>query len=601
MGVREHFRPLYRRWAAKTTSTAKTSESCIDNSRRFYYNVPSIERQAKITSTPLSMVAEMRVRLISEGQRQYHSNNDGGGGDDEGQDVREQKTAFLRALDSSKARNSNAGERRNKTSNENPSKSTRQIRNHKNNSKDDVIPRRRNNRSDSRTTTSATSKKLTLDEFFANLEKTKVNDSSSKPATRKRSRLRITSKNVQQEKRRLRSQYDNSTGKSRSGGRAAPVADMGSFFDEVNALMDRNEQQKEESNMTTPKRLTNDINSLSPTPTFRTPISDIIPPHTSTTNTSLMNDGIASRREDRNSLCHNFSVESWDRYTELLDEVIEGPKFLTKFKSKKKKKITEDDVEKTRQIGQIVEWLRSEMPFVETRLPALDFALVGEVTDRNGDPGNDVKENGDKDRIINTTKGLHTSRSKLFREELNVQKERFLNEMGWTRKQYDVATGALVAMGSLCAKNCTAPPLDVAWSKLKESGYPMNNKDVMHNYLYVASTFSLPKQNSYVGIKNRENPGIFGSERIDDDDTVDGSSPSVLDFLNGTTHLSSSAGGDDNTGDEFDVSAEVALCHDFLHKATEQSTGIHVRRLVRLGKANEAERLLDATTVRLTV
>jgi hypothetical protein len=601
MGGREYFRPIYRRWA---TSTAKTSESYTDNSRRFYYNILSIEKQTKTTSTPLSMAAEMRVRLISEGKRHYHNNNGGGGGgDDEGQDVREQKTAFLKALESSKARNSNAGERRIKTSNGKPSKTIRRTHNHKNNSKDNVSNRRRNNRSDSRTTISATSKKLTLDEFFANLEKTKLNDSSSKAATRKRSRARITSKNGQQEKQGLRPQYDNSTGKSRSGGRAAPVADMGSFFDEVNALMERNEQEKEELHRTTTTLLTNDINSLASTPTFRTSISDIIPPHSSTTNTSSKNDGITSRREDLNSLRYNFSVESWDRYIELLDEVIEGPKFLTKFQSKKKKKICKDDVEKTRQIGQIVEWLRLEIPLVETRLPALDFALMGEVTDRNEEAGNDVKENGDKDQIISTTKGIYTCRSKLFREELNVQKERFLNEMCWTRKQYDVATGALVAMGSLCAKKCTAPPLDVAWSKLKELGYPMNKKDVMHNYLYVASTFSLPKQKSYIGIKNRENPGIFGSERIDDDDRDDGSSPSVLDFLNGTTHLSSSVGGDDDddAGDEFDVSAEVALCHDFLHKATEQSTGIHVRRLVRLGKANEAERLLDATTVRSTV
>ena len=49
--------------------------------------------------------------------------------------------------------------------------------------------------------------------------------------------------------------------------------------------------------------------------------------------------------------------------------------------------------------------------------------------------------------------------------------------------------------------------------------------------------------------------------------------------------------------DEIDLSAEVALCHDFLHEATEQSTGIHVRRLVQLGKANEAEALLEATVV----
>jgi len=245
MGGREHFLPLYRRWA---TFRAKTSKTYIGNSRRRFYYITSIEKQIGTpptpsptpSPTPAPMSVPAEARLISGGHRRYYNSYD----DDEGQDVREQKSAFLRALEGSKGRNCNVEGRRNKPSNENPTKPTRQISNHKNDSKRNVNPRIRNNRNDSRTTISATSKKLTLDEFFANLEKTNTNESSSKPATRRRSRARTTSKGGQREKRLLHPQYDNCNRKSSMTSRKAPVADMGSFFDEVNALMERKENEK---------------------------------------------------------------------------------------------------------------------------------------------------------------------------------------------------------------------------------------------------------------------------------------------------------------------------------------------------------------------
>jgi DNA-binding transcriptional ArsR family regulator len=537
------------------------------------------------TSIPPLIPAQMGARSIIDGQQRCYSNNySDGGDDDEGQDLREQKSAFLRALETNKAKSTMGGGRLEKTSSERSLKARRQTA---------ASHRRRNHKSGSRTTTSATtSKKLTLDEFFSNLEKTKADESSLNLTTRKRPRARITSK------RQFHPQNDNRGGKSRAKGREAPAADMGSFFEKVNALMDRKESGEEELQQTTRKSLKNDISSPASMPNFRASLTDLIPQRSSATNTSSKDDGIVSRREDGNSSYYSCSVESLEEYIELLEDVMEGPKFLTRLHSKKEKNKV-DDAKKTHQIGQLVHWLRSDKPLVDIRLPTLDSALKGENSDGSEEPGNYVEGSSDDDGTTTSTKSIYTSRGKLFRDELNAQRERFMNDMGWTKKQYDVATGALVAMGSLCAKNCTAPPLDVAWSKLKELGYPMNNKDVLHNFLYVASTFSLPKRKSYVAKKNVDILGIFDSGRMNIDAYGDdGLSSSASDSLRGRTHSFSSSGGDDAEENEVDVSAEVALCHDFLHKATEQSTGIHVRRLVQLGKANEAERLLDVTMVR---
>lgn len=576
MGGRNFFLPFCRRWGA-FRATASKSET--GNFRRRAHYIPSTESRTETTATLSQTTAP--TPLVSGGQRRYYNKH---GNDDGGEDygVRDQKSVYLRALRGGKYRNSNE-----RTLNETPHKKTRQTSDHENNCESKLSPRRRNNRNDRRTTLSSGSKKLTLVEFFANLEKTETKESSSEPTRRRRFRTRTTSTNRESENLELRPPENYSSYTSRETSQENPMANMASFFDEVNAHMERKEKEKEESYKTTIPQSTNNINSLASRPCST--ISDIHPTHLSSTITSSKNNGIISRRKDKNYLRYKFSGESWARYTELLDRVIEGPKFLKRFSGKDKKSISEHDVEESRQIHQIVEWLRSEIPFVEIRLPTLDFALTTDISHKNEERGNDVKGNGDKDREITITKGFHNSRSEQFCGELSDQKEKFANEMCWTKNQYNVAAGALVAIGRLCAKNCTALPLDVAWSKLKELGYSMNNKDVLHNYLYVASTFSLPKRKSYISNKNEENLGIFVDVRIDDDDKANyESSLSVLNPL-------SEYRDDDVVDNEMDVSAEVALCHDFLHEATEQSTGIRVRRLVRLGRANEAEILLSAT------
>jgi len=569
MGVRGHILPVYRRWA---TFIARSPETHVAYSlHRFCCIVPSVERRSGTSTRPLSITGQGRGPLVSGGQCRYLSNFDRGSDDDDSTDLREQKSAFLRALEGNKPNNGNKDGQRNKSSKSKTPREQRDIG--KSRKKNNTIHRKGENQRDSKATISSPSKKVTLDEFFSNLEKTKAEELSPKPRTRKRSRARISSNQGKIGNPEPRTPSNDSNRKSQG----APAADMGSFFDEVNALMDRQAKEKEELHSTTVTRTKNGIGSSDSALNSRPSISDIIPPTPMGNDSDILDDG--------NSIGYNCSIESWDQYIEMVDEIIEGPKFLAKFQSKRNESKSDDEAEKARQIREVVEWLNSKTPLVEINLPTLEFALSGELSNASEESENKAIESGDDDEIMTGTNSSYTSRRHLFREELDAQKELFLNNLGWTKKQYELATGALVAMGNLCAKNCNAPPLDVAWSKLKELGYPMKNKDVLHNYLYVASTFSLPKRRF-----------TLAGDRFNDDEMGgDGSSPSVMDLLYGSSDMSSGVGSSDELEDEIDLSAEVALCHDFLHEATEQSTGIHVRRLVQFGRANEAEALLEAT------
>ena len=454
--------------------------------------------------------------------------------DDDGE--QRQKSAFLRAVDSNRSKNRATKSRQQSTPSDKPSERTRTKNIPKKISSNKASSRGDNFRSVSKKTVPKISKKLTLDEFFANLEKTKNNKQSMEPTVREKPKARMRSNSG--EYQRPKPSYNDSNHASRLRGRAAPTADVGSFFDEINTLMERKQEDKQQGHGTT----------------TRIPLDDLIPLRSSEINVPL----------ETNGLRYTCSVESWDKYDDLVDEVIEGPKFLARF-------ICKDDAERTHQVGQIIQFLRSKTPLVETHLPTLASALAGEISKENTRLSNDGKDIGDGAAKLST--------SIQFREELNAQKERFLNEACWTEKQYNVATGALVAIGSLCAKKSVALPLDIAWLKLKELGFPMKNKNFLHNYLYVASTFSLPKREFFAIGRNVENLGIFSGERINDDDEGDDEPiSSLLSSLRGTSALSANAGDNDDAIDEVDVSAEVALCHDFLHEPTEQSTGIHVRR-----------------------
>ena len=599
--------------------------------------LPFCSRHATAARTRLGPL-QTKILLLGGGrqQQQRHSSNGGNGSvpSDSDDVVREQKTAFLRAVEGTIGNESldmkekirrnkvNNTKRSNKTNNKiivekqkkknhaTTATATRRRPNHprqynnnnnnnnsnNSNNNNDNGHRRRNNGKDAQ---NSDTKKLTLNEFFANLENDNSNSNSN-------SNKKISSNN-----------NENKLGVTRE----VPVADIGSFFDEVNTLMEKKQKESQEGVV---GNRTNSFPSIknNKTPAYtsinRPSILDILPPP----------QYLSGKDHNDDSRRHNYDVESWDQYVELIEKVMEGPNFLKKFKQIKRNKSTSQEQQTspppprspynartTNQIHQVMDWLRSPIPVVEPHLPTLHSSLRGEneeaVTEssNNNDhdhaPVHDGNENNNA--IVDTTTmiGMNTSRSKRFRKELDDQRKRFIDEMGWTNKQYEVANGALVYLGTICAQTCAAKPLDVAWSKLKETGYLMNNKDLLHNYLYVSSTFSLPKRKTMMSSSTTSNSGLFGdNDGFMGDKRVDGrnkSSFSVLDFLNETRSSNNTNGEirDNDEEEEIDVSAEVALVHDFLHEPTEQSTAIHVRRLVSLGKANEAERLLDTLMVRI--
>jgi hypothetical protein len=399
------------------------------------------------------------------------------------------------------------------------------------------------------------------------------------------------------------------------------ATDIGSFFDQVNALMEKNklkQQQKQQQPHHVVGQQTKAMddrhqNFESNDSSFQEkPSSTLSSPSSSTrsiTPSNTIHDLFpaaprSSKNGSRDANAYGVDETSFDRYSELIESIMEGPKFL-----KRKKQTKTTTPWKDEEVQSIMAWLRSESPAVDTKLPMLENALrdgfsvasstTTTTTTTAGDSNNlglntpsTVSENKGDEDVINS--------AQRFREELTIQRKAFMDHQGWNAKQYEVAMGALASLGNQCAKLATAPPLEIAWQKLKEAGYNMD-KNIVQSYLYVSSTFSLPHHQSSTRKYARAN-GVG----------------SILDFFDGISDASNTADESDsgrleNEGEQgpshqsciqqsdeikrIDVASELALCHDLLFGPTEQSTSILVRKLVSQGKAKEAEKLLDASTV----
>jgi hypothetical protein len=313
--------------------------------------------------------------------------------------------------------------------------------------------------------------------------------------------------------------------------------DKGSFFDDVNTIMERKHAKPsfEMSNTLSEGKdrgaspgsangFTLDKHANSP-PTQRS-IFDTFPVH---------------KPRSPNA----YEEEAFDQYCEVLKQIMDNGKFL---RAHTRKPLEGEKAQA------VIDWLTSAEPTVECNLPLLDKAIKEGLSDEELSEATDV-----------------------LRRELKSQQDTFKDHHGWTTEQYRIAIGALRNMGGVCARNASAPPLDIAWQKLKEAGYKMD-KESLNNFLYVSSTFSIRSAPSY------------GSKR-----------GSVLDFLGGGGGYDLPDETEDETEESLketpDVAAEVALCHDFLFEPSEQSVSIRVRMLVAQGNARAAETLLDENSV----
>jgi hypothetical protein len=304
--------------------------------------------------------------------------------------------------------------------------------------------------------------------------------------------------------------------------------EMTSFFDEVDEIMAKNGSQRGKSRDAI--AMTN-LGEGENQPPGRRSIFDMFPPET-----------IRSPNA--------YEEEAYDEYLEILENIMKEKIFLRQHTKKplsgEKSKV-------------VIDWLKSDEPTIACNLPMLDKAV------RHGLPEEEAAQ-----------------ASSTFRSELTAQNEAFKAHHAWDELQYRVAIGALRKIGDICAKTAKATPLDIVWQKLKEVGYKMD-KIMLHNFLYVSSTFSVRSSRSLFPTRGR----LGGS---------------VLDFLDGGK--SKEEKGDDALkaveaaeNEYIDVTSEVAVCHDFLFEPTEQSMSIRVRMLVSQGMPREAEILLDAFAV----
>ncbi|KAG7360143.1 protein-only RNase P [Nitzschia inconspicua] len=367
-------------------------------------------------------------------------------------------------------------------------------------------------------------KRLTLDEFFDNLSKQQEKQKSQNGATP------FNEAQISRSLRRPSSLYSEPTTSSqgdaseneKKSSASTPRTDMASFFEQVDALVAKNRQLKAEQNGASP----------------------LLPFYKEKSDDDPIFDLLSPSKPKYDNTPHG-------KFLEMLDSMLEDPKFLRQHTSNP---LTDEDAKP------VIEWLKSTDTSVDISLDMLREAL------REGNNGSPSESSSDT-----------VDSKNLFAGQLHQQRETFMKHHGWTKKQYDVASNALVRVGSLCAKLSTAPPLEVAWQKLKEAGCRMD-QSVLHNYLYVSSTFSLPSARRLSSLPTRLTRNSGGS---------------VLDFLDGLSGEPSP--GTEETNDSIDVAAEVALCHDFLFEPSEQTLMIHVRVLVSQGRPNEAEKLLEAS------
>ena len=299
--------------------------------------------------------------------------------------------------------------------------------------------------------------------------------------------------------------------------------DIISFFDEVNTMVEKKKKSQPEENTDEQKRRNNFSENLP-----ESSILDLMPPPKSRSPNA-------------------YDEDLFHQYSDMLKEITSSRIFFFK------RGCTIPRVSDT-EAKLVIEWLESDEPVVECNLPLLGRAMSEVISEEDG-----------------VSEGL--------RSELRGQKKIFMEHLGWNHKQYSMAMGGLLNMGALCVKRATSPPLEIAWQKLKEAGYPMDKKS-LHNFLYVSSTFS-----------TRPMETLFrkGGSVLDLLDGIDGKSEEIKDSAEETIP--------DENEKKIDLASEIAMCHDLLFEPSEQSTSIRVRTLVSQGKAKEAENVLNKNAV----
>jgi len=166
---------------------------------------------------------------------------------------------------------------------------------------------------------------------------------------------------------------------------------------------------------------------------------------------------------------------------------------------------------------------------------------------------------------------------------LDTQKTKFMSDMNFDDKQYELTAKALFIICNMSAKKNAPETVTVLWQKVKEAG--IAGKDILRQLLHLGGSLSIANQRA-----KRELSYQSSYEG--------GSGSAILDMLDGG--LEKKKKPDDEEDEEEDEEGariaslvdEIATYYDALHEHTEQTIQTRVRMMVSRGKAMEADALL---------
>lgn len=238
-----------------------------------------------------------------------------------------------------------------------------------------------------------------------------------------------------------------------------------------------------------------------------------------------------------------YDLDAHDEYIAILDGTRESVTKLT------------EDIR-----ASVEKWLRLDEPKIGTTL-----SVFTEFCEK----GNEAMVNQEK-----TKKGL-TQLKKKAEAELSNQATHFQKELGWNKQQYTYALHMLHEIADSSCNRHKALPVAVIFEKMKEIG--TFEERTLARCLQASASFS--------GGSLSRGRSILG--------TPLSSKNRLYDILEGKESRKEFNDADE---DKANVPEQLASANDLFYKATHHSTTIRTKRLISLGNADGALKLVESNT-----
>ncbi len=314
---------------------------------------------------------------------------------------------------------------------------------------------------------------------------------------------------------------------------------------------------------------------------------------------------IIDKMKNNEDNANRFDRHSYEQYETMMSELV----YSERYRRKRSRRFYDDEI-----LQPVIDWLLKDERFIPYDYHILMEAIEGgivtspndsedkeDITQSDNFSGNsstssnmtlDKKSMRKSFRVEVSTKG---SQSQQFLEQLQEQRQSFMEKSGFTNQQYDHAVRAFNILSSRCAKIGSTSSVSIAWEKMKEAGI-IPASDAMTSYLYVSGMmtasglFRMPP--------SLENAHLTAAAAT----TASNHLSSVLNILGTANNLETTRlpnkndneTENNNPSGRIDLPTEIAVFHDLLFEPTEKSISLRVKRLVSQGNASGAEELLNS-------